>query len=205
MPIQSSPLAPATQLRPEEETDLQSLLGPPAFLMGEDGNAYETLKIRIYAAVKPEDAIEEIWVRDILDLLWETVRLRRFKARLMYVAAHQGLESILRPRVPGMFSVDHLVQGWAQRDPEIVKEVKRVLRSAGLAEEDIAAQTLADNCDTFEKIDRLIMQTETRRHVVLREIDRRRDALARRLREVSTQVEDGEFALIAPPHREAAE
>jgi hypothetical protein len=83
--------------------------------------------------------------------------------------------------------------------------VKRVLGRAGLDEEDITAQTLALERDTFEKIDRMIMQTEARRDVVLREIDRRREALARRLREVSAQVGDGEFTEIAPPHREAAE
>jgi hypothetical protein len=65
--------------RAEEESNLESLLGPPPFLVGEDGNAYQTLKIRILSAVKPQDAIEEMSVReDIVDLLWETVRLRRF-------------------------------------------------------------------------------------------------------------------------------
>ena len=83
--------------------------------------------------------------------------------------------------------------------------MKQILTQAGFDEEAIAAQTLALHCDTFEKIDRMIMQTEVRRHAVLREIDRRRDALARRLREITAQVEDGEFTEIAPPHRQAAE
>jgi hypothetical protein len=190
--------------QPEEETDLHSLLGPPPLLEGEDASAYHTLKFRILSAVQPEDAIEEMWVRDIVDLLWETARLRRFKTKLMSVAAHQGLKSLLRHRI-AFESSEHLAQGWARRDPAIVKDVKQNLRSVGLDEEAIAAQTLADQRDMFEKIDRMIMQTEARRHVVLREIDRRRDALARRLREISTEVEDGEFTEIAPPHREAAE
>jgi hypothetical protein len=188
----------------EKEADLDSLLGPPPLLKGEDATAYQTLKIRILSAVKPEDAIEEMWVRDILDLLWETTRLRRLKAKLMNVAAHEGLKSILRPRVSFLY-LDDLVEGWAQRNPEIVTKVMLILKSAGLDEEDIAAQTLAVECDTFEKIDRMIMQTEARRHVVLREIDRRRDALARRLREVSAQIEDGEFKVIAPPDRKLAQ
>jgi len=80
-----------------------------------------------------------------------------------------------------------------------------MLLLAGLDEEAIAAQTLAIERDTFEKIDRMIMQTEARRHVVLREIDRRREALARRLREVSAQIEEGEFKVIAPPDRKLAQ
>ena len=192
------------RLAPEEESDLQSLLGPPPVLEGEDASAYEALKFRILSAVKPEDAIEQMWVRDVLDLLWETTRLRRLKAKLMHAAAHEGLERLLRPLVD-YTSLAKLVQGWALRNPETVKEVNEILRQAGLGEEAIAAQTLAAELDTFEKIDRMIMQTEARRHVVLREIDRRRDVLARRLREASAGIEDGKYALIAPPAQEAAE
>ena len=192
------------RLAPEEEPDLQSLLGPPPVLEGEDASAYEALKFRILSAVKPEDAIEQMWVRDVLDLLWETTRLRRLKAKLMHAAAHEGVKRLLRPLVH-FTSIDELVQGWALRNPETVKEVNEILRQAGLGEEAIVAQTLAAELDTFEKIDRMIMQTEARRHVVLREIDRRRDVLARRLREASAGIEDGKYALIAPPAQEAAE
>ena len=192
------------RLAPQEEPDLQSLLGPPPLLEGEDASAYEALKFRILAAVKPEDAIEQMWVRDVLDLLWETTRLRRLKAKLMHAAAHEGLRRLLGPLVDYP-SLDELVRGWAQRNRETVKEVNEILRQAGLGEEAIAAQTLAAELDTFEKIDRMIMQTEARRHLVLREIDRRRDVLARRLREASAGIEDGKYALIAPPAQEAAE
>jgi hypothetical protein len=97
---------------PEEERNLQSLLGPPPLLEGEDASAYEALKLRILSAVKPEDAIEEMWVRDVLDLLWETARLRRLKANLMHAAAHEGLRRLLDPLVY-FTSLDGLVQGWA--------------------------------------------------------------------------------------------
>ena len=204
MQHRSNPLVPAMDGRSEEESDLQSLLGPPPLLEGEDASAYHMLKFRILSAVEPEDAIEEMWVRDIVDLLWETARLRRFKSKLISVAAHEGLRSLLRDRI-AFKSLDHLTEGWARRDPAIVKDVKQNLRRVGLDEESIAAQTLADKREMFEKIDRMIMQTEARRHVILREIDRRREALARRLREISTQVEDGEHTVIALPDRTAAE
>ncbi len=47
------------------------------------------------------------------------------------------------------------------------------------------------------------MQTEARRDMILREIDRHRDALARRLREASAAIEDAEFTEIAAPAPEA--
>ncbi len=76
-----------------------------------------------------------------------------------------------------------LSNAWARRDEKSVKKVDALLKQAGLDQEAIAAQTLAVNFDAFERIDRMIMQTEARRNMVLREINRHRDALARRLRE----------------------
>ncbi len=57
---------------------------------------------RIRSAVAPNDIIEEIWARDVLDLLWETLRLRRLKAKLMRAAAHERLDELLRP-LTGIF------------------------------------------------------------------------------------------------------
>jgi hypothetical protein len=39
----------------------------------------------------------------------------------------------------------------------------------------------------------MIMQGETRRNAVLREIDRRREAVARRLKDTVAEIEDAEF------------
>jgi hypothetical protein len=77
MSRKTPPLEPAEPPRAEPPpTDLQSLFGPVPLLAGEDASAYEALKGQIRAAVAPKDVIEEIWVRDVLDLLWETMRLR---------------------------------------------------------------------------------------------------------------------------------
>ncbi len=176
-------LAPSESPRAEPPTDLQSLFGPAPLLAGEDARAYEALKGQIRAAVAPTDVIEEIWVRDVLDLLWETMRLRRLKAKLMQAAAHEGLDELLRPLTEILEHQD-LSNGWARRDARSVKKVDALLQQAGLDPEAIAAQTLAVKLDAFERIDRMIMQAEARRNMILREIDRHRDVLARRARGV---------------------
>jgi len=196
------PLAPAEPERAEPHTDPQSLFGPAPLLEGENASAYEALKSQIRSAVAPNDIIEEIWVRDVLDLLWETIRLRRLKAKLMRAAAHEGLDKLLRP-LTEIFGHQDLVSRWARRDRESVKVVDALLKQAGLDQEAIAAQTLAVKLDAFERIDRMIMQTEARRNMILREIDRHRDVLARRLREASAAIEDAELAEIAAPAPEA--
>ena len=65
-------------------------LPPPSLVNGEDGAAYDQLAARIMAAVAPENVIEEIWVRDVVDLVWDVVRLRRLKAGLFTVGASDG-------------------------------------------------------------------------------------------------------------------
>ena len=60
-------------------------------------NAYDELLARVSGAVKPSDVLEEIWVRDVIDLVWEALRLRRLKADLIAANAHEGLEQILVP------------------------------------------------------------------------------------------------------------
>ena len=62
-------------------------LGPPPLFEGEDTAAYDERLARISGAVKPTDIFEEIWVGDIVDLVWEAVRLRRLKASLMTATA----------------------------------------------------------------------------------------------------------------------
>lgn len=177
--------------------DLQSLLGPPPLIEGEDPAAYESLSGRIRVAVEPRDIIEEIWVRDIADNLWETLRLRRLKAKLLHASAHKGLRALLDPLID-YHDLNDTVEQWAQGDAKTRKLVAEKLKSAGLDEEAIYAQTFAVKLDTFEKIDRIIMQTEARRNMVLREVDRHRDVIARRLREVTMEIEDAQFEVIEP-------
>lgn len=65
------------------ERDRHSLpFGPPPLLDGEDAAVYDDLYARVAAAVRPADILEEIWVRDTVDLTWEVFRLRRLKVAL---------------------------------------------------------------------------------------------------------------------------
>ena len=45
-----------------------NFFGPAPLLDGEDPAAYDELLARVSGAVKPSDILEEIWVRDVVDL-----------------------------------------------------------------------------------------------------------------------------------------
>ena len=95
--------------------------GPARLIPGEDPEAYKALQTRVAAAVAPTDVLEEIWVRDVVDLVWETLRLRRLKTCFLSSAAHEGLAIILRPFEESnfMLSIGGSLSGkWARGEPE---------------------------------------------------------------------------------------
>jgi hypothetical protein len=74
-----------------------SMFGPAPILYGEDGAAYDELLAQVSSAVKPTDAIENIWVRDIVDLTWEVLRWRRIKTSVIALEMRDALHKRLVP------------------------------------------------------------------------------------------------------------
>ena len=170
-----APVAPAPPSRqPASDlpvrTPARSLLGPRPLIAGEDGAEYDDILERISADAAPGDFIEEIWVRNVGDLVWESIRLRRLKAQLMQAAAYQGLEEVLTPLLDDGEDADELARRWAVGDEDAIVEVERLLGRAGLTMDAVMAQTLAVRIDDIARIEGMITVAEERRDAVLREI-----------------------------------
>ena len=179
--------------------DVQALLGPPPLFRSEDKDAYGELLARVQASVQPKDIIEEFWVRDVVDLVWEALRLRRLKASLMTGTARKALAKVLR-------SISHpdpeeAAATWETRDAGAVELVESWLKESGFSMDVVMAQALRMRLDDIERIDRMITSAEMRRHAVLREVDRHRAALAEGLRRAAQNVQDAEFTEVG--HDEA--
>jgi hypothetical protein len=169
--------------------------GPAPLIEGEDAGAYDELLVRISTAVRPADIFEEIWVRDIVDLVWEAFRLRRLKACMMTAGARTALVIRLAPLVGGE-QAEGLARSWAARAPGAVTAVEEHLATAGIGLEGVAAQGLCIHLDNVERIERMIMAAEARRNAALREIDRHRATLGPRLRQavLEAEAQEVEFA-----------
>ena len=168
--------------------------GPAPLTEGEDAAAYDELLLRISAAVRPHDIFEEIWVRDIVDLVWEAFRLRRLKACAMTAGARAALVQELGPLV-GWPQAQGLAGSWAARKPGALAEVEEHLAAAGIGLEGVAAQGLCIKLDFVERIDRMVMAAEARRNAALREVDRYRATLGRQLRQAALEAEAQEIAV----------
>jgi hypothetical protein len=128
-----------------------ALFGPPLLLEGEDEAAYDELLAQFCAAIEPVNAIEEMFVADVLYLEWEILRWRRLKSSLLRANALEALEDILSEMISyGVYreafeegladalqenlaedeSEDHahmLARKYVRNEPEAVEEVSNRL------------------------------------------------------------------------------
>ena len=171
-------------------------LPPPPLIEGENAAAYDELLARISGPLKPADILEEIWVRDVVDLVWDAFRLRRLKAHLLRAAAHEGMAKLIGPLLKWDHTFD-LAVGWTLREEAAVKTVETTLAAAGLTMDAVMARTLGLKIHEIERIDRMTMAAEARRNAILREIERHRASFARTLRRAVEDVEAADFKVVA--------
>ncbi|WP_404290599.1 hypothetical protein ACD578_02600 [Microvirga sp. RSM25] len=177
--------------------DLGGLFAKRPLVLGESEADYDELLSRTTAAVKPTDTIEAVWIKDMVDLVWESQRLRRFKASLLMGAGRQALTNLLATTKDAgqangvrVFSVPELISAYTTGEVAAVTEVDMILRRRGLDIDTLMAQALAEKLDDLERIDRLIAGADARRNRALNELERRRDSFARRLRLAAQDVAD---------------
>jgi hypothetical protein len=169
----------------------------PPIIAGEDPSRYAELSARVAAAVRPKDVIEEMLVRDITDHSWEISRLSRMKAAL-FASGLPGslLANLIAANIPET-KARELAQRFVARDNSAVEQVEQILASNGLSIDAVTAHTMTVRSREFETIERQTADKEARRHVAVRELDRRRSMLAAaEWRE--KEVVDAEFEDVDP-------
>jgi len=187
-------------LPPTTEPARLSCFGPAPLFDGEDSAGYDELLARVSGAIKPADIIEEIWIRDIVGLTWEALRLRRARTALLAANRYVGVKRVLMP-LCGTEAYD-LSEQWARREGEAIAAVDRHLATAGLTMDAVMAETMSVEIELVEKMDRMIASAEIRRNATLREIERRRSEFAARLRQTTQDrdnVEEASFQMIDAP------
>ena len=172
-------------------------LGPPALLAGEDEAAYEALRSKVLAHVKPKDIFEEIYVDDFVNLQWEIMRARRLCATLMNAEKHVSVQAMLTP-FRDIDQVRQVYLGCATQDPKAMAKLDDKIKEFGIDLDEIDARTFVRRLDVIERIDRMTMAAEMRRARVLEDLARHREKAATLLKGVIETVEGVAYAEIAP-------
>jgi hypothetical protein len=168
-------------------------IAPAPLLPGEKQADYAEVALRIVRAAKPRDAIEEFLVRDVVDLTWEILRLRRVKAGTLRASMGVGVRWVLVGVGHPYKERDTLSHGWLAGDKRARTKVEAILTKAGMTIDEVTAKTLQSNLNSFERLDRMLASLGARRNNALREIDRHRAALGGGGRQSIEEIEDAEF------------
>ena len=163
--------------------------GEPGLLLGEDAQGYDELLAQVSRALAPRNVMEDVWIRDVVDLVWDIFRLRRIKANLLRVRARNAIREVISPLVRDSWD---LADKWSARDANAVSLVEAALKSAGMSMDTVMAATLREEIDHVAQIEAMIAHAEVRRGAALREIERYRANLAENLRRAIAHVDNSD-------------
>ena len=188
--------------------ELAGFFANPPLVGDESREDYENLFLALATDAKPADAIAWLYFRDFADLAWEERREKWLKQRVIEDARKAVITELLMPpqinssldnadeleaaRDAEVEQVFEEMKQW-ERDPEARGRIDKELASEGFDADYILTEALIDGADRVDAIDRRISMYQNRRHVVLREIDRYSESMARRLDKASSDIMEGEF------------
>ena len=173
---------------------IKPLFENPPLLASENGQEYAHLFRETVDAINPVGVIEWFWVQDIAWYRWEIRRLRAFKRDIIehqrgVRADNLAIEAFVEkhkaenPNLP-IFS-EHLIRQ-EPIDPELRRELTPKLDT-----ELDSAVAFSESIDRIDKVERQIASLEHRLRITLREIEIRREIIARRSKEVPENFIEG--------------
>jgi len=179
------------------EITLPSALTSLPLLDGELSADYENFQIACYSDLKPKGMIENIWVDDFIQYEWEIIRLRRMRVSILQSSRQDALSRLLQSIFPyNEMNRDErksLAFDWSTGQTDAVERIDTILKAHDLSSDAIISEAFKTHIDTFDKIDRLIENCTRRRDAAIRDLDKRRDDLAARMRKLASTVSDATF------------
>jgi hypothetical protein len=166
--------------------DIAALFGHAPTLKTEDDEIYWNGMERFVQCVEPQDVIEWLWVKDVVDLSWEILRLRQLKIELVEIDRENQNATIEWER-------EHADDPYLGTSiPRSPAEIEARKNKPLLDTEADSAKLLFRHIGEYEQIEKLLTSAELRRDRILRELELRRDHMGRRLRAASDEILDAQ-------------
>jgi hypothetical protein len=164
--------------------DIRDLLGPPPLLRGEAPQSYWRIFERLALERVPRDYMEWLYLKEIVDALWEERRCRRMRDALIDCGTPAAAVAIIEDAEGEHFSetqakrgIEFVTQGMMRGDAEDAETVDATLASAGLTRDALAAASFADQIDTLERLSRMADTCGRRRRSAMSDAERHRFTL----------------------------
>jgi hypothetical protein len=138
---------------------LESLLGQPPLLEGEDREAYLALRSALIEDCQPKTVMDWIHVHDLVTQLWEEQRFRRASAAIirgaMLAAVEYYLQEISKTKSILDFCFREKALQYFSANPKERKEIVSLLAQYGITHSELlakAAQLESNGVLTFERL-----------------------------------------------------
>jgi D-alanyl-D-alanine dipeptidase len=165
-----NPSARLSQSKTEPETQpkdagvrrrLRTPFGRPLLLEGEDGAACDELLARVSVAVNPVDALDEMFIADIVFLEWEVLRWGRLKWSLIRARAEQELREFLDNKL----DYDAYSESFARRLTEILHD--NLPDDQANSAQSLAYQCAQNQKDAVHKVNEILARAGLRLDPIL--------------------------------------
>lgn len=183
---------------------LNGILGGPPLIPGERQDHYDRLLEHISQSVEQRDDLDSLFVRDFTYITWQIAREQRIERAILALAQKEVVIEFLKSTYDSsdvvakakyhIFCAEDDGDRWAN-DPEAGKEIDARLAASGISSDVVLAKAYAKVASQLEYINKRIADYERRRSAILKDIERRDEALARKLgAATSKDVIDAEFS-----------
>ena len=183
--------------------DLAALLDDLPLIGEEKAEDYNNLLTAVVLGAKPADAIDWLYVKDIVDLTWDIRRERVIKIAIIKEAHREVVLELLKAtreepdslkaHVYRIFEAEIDAERWST-NTESKKHVNAILTERGYPPSAVLAKAYEKAAAQVDVVERRIASYEMRKMVILREVERRNDRLSRQLQNASAEVIDAEFS-----------
>jgi hypothetical protein len=179
-----------------------SLFGPPPLLSTERREHFEGILAQLVVAIAPANTIEQMWVYDVAVLVWEMMRLRRYKT--MFIERKLGVAAshIAREFLGDDEEADDDETEDSQLDnnePDDIRYIRDgqprrrltdALAERNLTTDVIDAEAFRSASYLIKDIEPMLASLQARRDSIIREIGTYRESLARKVKAAIDDVID---------------
>ena len=156
---------------------LESILGQPPLLEGEDPEAYLALRLALIEDRQPKTMMEWIHVHDLVTQLWEEQRFRRASAAIIRGGMLAALEYYLQDIVKS--DLLDFSEGFKKKakqyfsaDPKERKEIVSLLAQYGITPSELLAKAAQLESNGVLMFERLVIARTNGRRVLRKEAER---------------------------------
>jgi hypothetical protein len=147
-----------TEENETEENYFTQIFGETALLKGENRSAYDLLRTSVGRELNaPYDVLSQLKVQEITDSIWEGQRFKRFATQSIDTGYLVALEVLLQPICRLNLSMDpgRIALDYYHGEEESRQAAQKIVRGAGITEDQIQVQALMVGAGQFSYLDRL--------------------------------------------------